>query len=68
MAPLRHTAPSYTLQAPGSLSGLWQVASVWVGRHRSRQALASLDPHLLRDIGMDSEGAAAEVAKPFWQD
>ncbi|WP_374642336.1 DUF1127 domain-containing protein [Tabrizicola sp.] len=33
---------------------------------RSRKALARLDPHLLRDIGLTREEALAETARPLW--
>ena len=36
-------------------------------RSRQRQALAQLDYHDLKDIGMTREQANAEVAKPFWK-
>ena len=36
-------------------------------RHRERRQLAALDPHLLRDIGLDSQTAESECAKPFWK-
>jgi uncharacterized protein YjiS (DUF1127 family) len=36
-------------------------------RRRDRKALARLDPHLLRDIGLSPDEARAESAKPFWQ-
>lgn len=35
--------------------------------HRSRNALARLDPHLLRDIGLTREEALAETARPLWK-
>jgi uncharacterized protein YjiS (DUF1127 family) len=37
-------------------------------RRRERLQLAALDPHLLRDIGLDSQTAETECAKPFWKD
>ncbi|MCX7286476.1 MAG: DUF1127 domain-containing protein [Rhodobacterales bacterium] len=40
------------------------VASV---RRRDRRALAQLDPHLLRDIGLTRDEADGEAIKPFWQ-
>jgi uncharacterized protein YjiS (DUF1127 family) len=40
----------------------------WEDRRRSRQALALLDGHLLRDIGLTQSRAADEVGKPFWAD
>jgi uncharacterized protein YjiS (DUF1127 family) len=36
-------------------------------RRAQRQMLARLDPHLLRDVGIDASVAAAECAKPFWR-
>jgi uncharacterized protein YjiS (DUF1127 family) len=33
---------------------------------RQRRALALLDPHLLRDIGIDATAQAAEGARPVW--
>ena len=40
----------------------------WDSRFRGRRALARLDTHLLRDIGLDARLAEDEVAKPFWRD
>lgn len=40
----------------------------WESRARSRRALGQLDPHLLRDIGLDTPRAEEEMRKPFWQD
>lgn len=36
-------------------------------RHRQRLALAALDDHLLRDIGLSRSQVAAEIRKPFWK-
>jgi uncharacterized protein YjiS (DUF1127 family) len=36
-------------------------------RRAQRQCLAQLDPHLLRDIGLDAVVAAQECAKPIWR-
>ena len=36
-------------------------------RRQERRQLAALDPHLLRDIGLDSHTAESECAKPFWK-
>jgi uncharacterized protein YjiS (DUF1127 family) len=45
------------------------VANVllWQERGRLRAALARLDDHLLRDIGLSREEAARECAKPVWR-
>lgn len=40
----------------------------WESRLRGRRALARLDTHLLRDIGLDAQLAEDEATKPFWRD
>jgi uncharacterized protein YjiS (DUF1127 family) len=42
------------------------VAS-WRARARQRSALAQLDDHLLRDIGVTRLQARQEASRPFWQ-
>lgn len=39
----------------------------WSERHRTRRAIAALEPHRLLDIGLDPDAALAEAAKPFWR-
>lgn len=41
--------------------------AVWTARQRSRAALARLDAHMLRDIGLSAEMAETEAQKPFWR-
>lgn len=45
--------------------------SAWLAaayrRHRSRQLLAAMDAHLLKDIGVTYAEAEAEANKSFWQ-
>jgi uncharacterized protein YjiS (DUF1127 family) len=36
-------------------------------RSQQRRALAQLDDHFLRDIGVTRQQAIAEAAKPFWK-
>jgi uncharacterized protein YjiS (DUF1127 family) len=36
-------------------------------RSRQRQALAELDDHFLKDVGVTRQQAIAEAAKPFWK-
>ncbi|HMQ95337.1 MAG TPA: DUF1127 domain-containing protein [Amaricoccus sp.] len=38
----------------------------WGDRRRQRHALAELDDHLLRDIGLTRHQARTEALKPFW--
>lgn len=49
------------------LARLMTAVRVAALRHRERRQLAALDPHLLRDIGLDSQTADSECAKPFWK-
>jgi uncharacterized protein YjiS (DUF1127 family) len=42
------------------------VHSAW-RRYRSRQRIAALDNHLLKDIGVSFTDAEAEANKPFWR-
>jgi uncharacterized protein YjiS (DUF1127 family) len=39
----------------------------WVERSRQRRALARLNDHLLRDIGLTRDEARRECANPFWK-
>lgn len=50
----------------GRMNALLATPSLWVERHRTRRALAELDDHLLRDIGVTQAEAQIECAKPFW--
>ena len=59
------TLPHRRPARPG-LRAFLQVIRDWSDRKRSRAALARLDAHLLRDIGIDATRAAHEVARPFW--
>jgi uncharacterized protein YjiS (DUF1127 family) len=40
---------------------------VWQDRASQRYALAALDDHHLRDIGLTRSDVAREIAKPFWR-
>lgn len=43
------------------------VVAEWDNRRRTRHSLAQLDPHMIRDIGLDPLVAEIEAAKPFWR-
>ena len=49
----------------------WQDLAHWwraaLERRRQRRALAALDDHLLRDIGISREQARRECARPPWR-
>jgi uncharacterized protein YjiS (DUF1127 family) len=40
---------------------------LWQERARQRHMLATMDAHLLRDIGLDRSAAREEAEKPFWR-
>lgn len=52
---------------PGFFAGILTFVTVSLTRRRDRQRLGQLDAHLLRDIGLDTQHARSESAKPFWQ-
>lgn len=43
------------------------LVALWIRRRRQRRHLATLDAHLLRDIGITPDEARREIAKPFWR-
>ena len=38
----------------------------WINVARQRRQLRNMDAHLLKDIGLNSEAARNEAARPFW--
>ena len=49
------------------VAAAWMLVSSWIERSRQRQALAALDDHQLRDIGITRLEAVREAEKPFWK-
>ncbi|MCP1168322.1 DUF1127 domain-containing protein [Limimaricola litoreus] len=49
------------------LAGLARRVAVWKRRARTRRALSHLEPHMLRDLGLDPVSAEREAALPFWK-
>lgn len=43
------------------------LLETWRKRIRDRETLASMNAHLLADIGINRTAADQEAAKPFWQ-
>lgn len=48
------------------LMGVAVTVARWETNIRTRKALEKLDDHLLRDVGLNRDQAAAEWDKPFW--
>ena len=43
-----------------------RLAERWMATRRQRRALAALDAHALRDVGLTAELARREAEKWFW--
>ena len=52
--------------SPVSLAGLFRLISTAWKITRERRALANLDDRMLADMGISSDSAAHEAARPFW--
>jgi uncharacterized protein YjiS (DUF1127 family) len=49
------------------LMNVMDTLELWLARHHQRKALAELDEHLRRDIGVSRQQAELESSKPFWR-
>ena len=49
-----------------ALARIVETIMCWTGRASQRRALAKLDRHLLKDIGVSKEAADRESRMPFW--
>ena len=49
------------------VAAAWLLIARWIERTRQRNALAGLNDHQLRDIGITRLDAARECEKPFWR-
>ena len=52
---------------PLTLGTLWTDMRATWRRYRSRQRIAMLDGHQLKDIGVSYAEAEEEANKPFWR-
>jgi uncharacterized protein YjiS (DUF1127 family) len=58
--------PSWGRRCLAAATALANTISSWRERSRSRHLLATLDDHLLRDMGVSRAEAWRESDKPFW--
>ncbi len=49
-----------------AMAGILDVLSTWRERAHQRASLASLDDHMLADIGLNRTDVYRECRKPFW--
>ena len=49
------------------IGALLDTVARWQDRRRQRLTLASLDDHMLRDIGLSQADVEGEVTRPFWR-
>ncbi|MEJ0078332.1 MAG: DUF1127 domain-containing protein [Alphaproteobacteria bacterium] len=49
------------------VAAAWVLVSSWIERARQRGALAALNDHELRDIGITRVEAVREAQKSFWR-
>lgn len=52
---------------PGLVARVVNFVVSTATRRRDRARLGKLDPHLLRDIGLDDQAVSEECSKPFWR-
>jgi uncharacterized protein YjiS (DUF1127 family) len=58
--------PSWGRRCLAAVTAIAATISFWRQRSRSRSLLATLDDHLLRDMGLSRVDAWRESDKPFW--
>jgi uncharacterized protein YjiS (DUF1127 family) len=50
-----------------NIARLVEMMQEWRDRSRQRRHLASMDHHMLRDIGLSTADVERETHKPFWR-
>ena len=60
--------PRFGRNACLALLRLNEAAWTWYARARSRRALAQLNDHVLKDIGVSRVDVYRESTKPSWRD
>ena len=68
LAKLANSMPSKTGSATTIVARLTGLVRKVEARRQTRIALARLDAHLLRDVGIDPASAQHECSRHFWQD
>ncbi|MDJ0942538.1 MAG: DUF1127 domain-containing protein [Kiloniellales bacterium] len=63
----RGIAPETGFASSGLLARIIEGLLLWQERAAQRRALAGLDDHLLKDMGITRAEADREARKPFWR-
>ena len=53
--------------AANPLARVWSILLTWQARAHERQALRTMEPRLLRDMGLSEADVLSEARKPFWR-
>lgn len=64
---LQQSRPGFAPRFGAIVMRLIEGLAVWHERSRQRYHLATLDDHVLKDIGVSRADVAREVDKPFWR-
>ncbi|MBT6385750.1 MAG: DUF1127 domain-containing protein [Alphaproteobacteria bacterium] len=49
------------------VGGLLGTLNTWYGRTQERRRLAELEPHMMKDIGLESWQLREMANRPFWR-
>ena len=55
------------MEREGRLIDAFDLVLAWIDRSRQRAQLASVDPSILKDVGISPAEVEAECRKHFWQ-
>lgn len=64
--PLDTLATKHRNASRNRTKGIWTTILDWAVLSRQRSRLASLDDHMLHDIGFTRHQAMTEAVRPFW--
>ena len=67
-SPLDYTLADKEVYNPFRLSQLTHAFRMMRSRSRQREQLKTLEPRLLKDIGLTAQEAEFEANKPFWKE
>ena len=48
-------------------TGVLGLLNTWLSRIQERRTLSNLEPHMLKDIGLEGWQISEQIEKPFWR-